>query len=66
MTKRQIASFADLTTDQLRLWWDSIGHNPENIVKSGRSKGELKLSAIRTSDQLLAEIKRRLDAQEVV
>jgi hypothetical protein len=58
-TKRQIEFFAHLTDAQLEAWNDTIGTAPSARVKSGPSKGHFKISALKRSDEILAELRRR-------
>jgi hypothetical protein len=59
LSKNEIASMACLTDQQLETWWQAIGTNPNQRVQTGPRKGLIKMSAIKKSDMVLAEIHRR-------
>jgi hypothetical protein len=59
LSKNEIASMACLTDEQLAVWWRAIGTNPNQRVQTGPRKGLIKMSAIKKSEMVLAEIRRR-------
>jgi hypothetical protein len=60
LSARQIATFAPYSEETLLAWFDSIGSKPEHRAKK---TGLVKLTWIRHSDTLLAEVGRRRRAR---
>jgi hypothetical protein len=62
LTRHDIAKLATWSDDQLRAHFEQIGTQACHRIKSGPSKGIVKIRFAKSGDMVLAELARRAEA----